>query len=376
MKANPINTTRKQRILTPRKEPYWYSFRRGAGIGLYVGATKREWVARAKGPDHRYKAKTLGDISQLTYEQAEAEARKFADLTERTERPGYAIRDAVNDYVADLRVRKGARAADDAEQRLVARVPQALMDARINDVRTAQVKAWRDSMVRSAEDHSEEDVRRSRDTANRVLAIFKAALNFAFRSGIALTDVEWRRVEGFEGATEARALFLEPDEVQMLLAAATGAFRDLLQAAVLTGARYGELASAKAGDFDPKAGTLKLSGKTGSRSSYLSRDAVTFFRRVSKGKLPGAPLLMKDDGEPWGKSHQHRPMKAAVKAAGLPPETVFYSLRHYHISRALVAGVRPQVIAENCGTSVLMIERNYGKFTARDRRAMLDSIAL
>jgi integrase len=85
---------------------------------------------------------------------------------------------------------------------------------------------------------------------------------------------------------------------------------------------------------------------------------------------------MRDDGEPWGKSHQHRPMRAAVKAAGLPSETVFYSLRHYYISRALLAGMNAQVIAENCGTSVRMIEKHYGKFTRADRRRMLDLVQL
>ncbi len=221
-----------------------------------------------------------------------------------------------------------------------------------------------------------EDVRRSKSGVNRTLAILKGALNLAFRSGLCPSDAEWRRVQAFRDVDAARTLFLEPEQVQALLNAAEGGFRNLLQAAVLTGARYGELASAVVADFDPRAGTLHLDGKTGARTCYLSGDGVAFFRAVAKNKLPGAPLLPRDDGTPWGKSHQKRPMDAAVRAAKLPAETVFYSLRHYHISRALLAGVPAQVIAENCGTSVRMIEKHYGKFTKAARRTMFDQVAL
>ena len=105
-------------------------------------------------------------------------------------------------------------------------------------------------------------------------------------------------------------------------------------------------------------------------------DGLAFFRTLSQDKLPGAWLFLKDNGEPWGKSHQHRPMKEAVKAAKLPRDTVFYSLRHYHISKALIAGLPVQVIAENCGTSVRMIEKHYGKFMPKDRRRLLNQVVL
>ena len=61
---------------------------------------------------------------------------------------------------------------------------------------------------------------------------------------------------------------------------------------------------------------------------------------------------------------------------GLPSETVFYSLRHYFISKALKSGMPVQVVAENCGTSIRMIEAHYGKFMKSDRRAMLNEVEL
>ena len=91
-----------------------------------------------------------------------------------------------------------------------------------------------------------------------------------------------------------------------------------------------------------------MTGKTGSRYCYLSDVALAWFKQQAKSKTPKALLLPKKNGTQWGKSHQHLPMKNAVRAAKLPAETVFYSLRHYHISKALAAGVPAQVIAENC----------------------------
>jgi integrase len=87
-------------------------------------------------------------------------------------------------------------------------------------------------------------------------------------------------------------------------------------------------------------------------------------------------MLVKDDGIQWGKSSHSRSMKVAVKKAKLPRECCFYSLRHFHISKALLSGMPMQAIAENVGTSIKMIEQHYGKFTRADRRQMMNEVEL
>ena len=119
-----------------------------------------------------------------------------------------------------------------------------------------------------------------------------------------------------------------------------------------------------------------MDGKTGPRDVYLSDKALSHFKKLARGKLPTAYLHTKEDGMPWGSSHQHRPMREAVKTAKLPRGAMFYTLRHTHISRALLAGVNAQVVAENCGTSVRMIEKHYGKFLKSDRRAMFNKVEI
>ena len=60
-----------------------------------------------------------------------------------------------------------------------------------------------------------------------------------------------------------------------------------------------------------------------------------------------------------------------MSKAKLDPATTFYALRHSHISHTLKSGVPTQLLAENTGTSIRMIERHYGKFIKDDRRRML-----
>jgi integrase len=86
-------------------------------------------------------------------------------------------------------------------------------------------------------------------------------------------------------------------------------------------------------------------------------------------------LLPRADGDRWGKSEQARPFKRAAALAGLPASASFYSLRHSHISRAIESGMPLSLLAENTGTSLSMIQRNYAKVLAATRREVLQATA-
>jgi integrase len=64
-------------------------------------------------------------------------------------------------------------------------------------------------------------------------------------------------------------------------------------------------------------------------------------------------------------------MKAALAKAGLDPSATFFALRHSYISRAIEGSVPLNVIAENSGTSVRMIETTYAKVIASKRREFI-----
>lgn len=144
------------------------------------------------------------------------------------------------DYVAHLRKQKGDGAADDADGRLGKQVTPKLGKVRLNDLRSRKLKDWLAGLV--PEDADEIEQRRALSSANRPFNSFKAALNLAFNEGFMPSDGDLRRVKGFDSADSTRELFLTQQQVRKLLDATIRPFHDLLQAAVLTGARDGELA--------------------------------------------------------------------------------------------------------------------------------------
>jgi len=375
--ANSIDSPTKRNKLKPRREPYWQKITAGRYVGFRRTRTGGAWIARIRvDGQQRYQALEAVDAwdDKDSYDNVVAKALEWFTTAATVEDHHYRVKDAVSDYVEHLRVNNSEAAAKDAESRLDNHLTDKLKDCQLIQLKTVQIKRWHQGLVRMSDD--EEDVRKSKDGANKLLTKLKAALNLAFNNGLVATDREWRRVKPFKDVGGVRILFLTDKQVGRLLEKADGAFKNLLEAAKLTGARYGELASAQVAALDARGGMLLLNGKTGQRHCYLSDDALTWFKQQAKSKLPKALLLPKEDGTAWGKSHQARPMKAAVKAAKLPHDAVFYSLRHYHISKALLAGVPVQVVAENCGTSVRMIEKHYGKFMAQDRRAFFNQVVL
>ena len=65
-----------------------------------------------------------------------------------------------------------------------------------------------------------EAARRRKVSANRILGLLKAALNYAFAEGKAASDIEWRRVKPFKDVNQSRASYLSLAECKRLLNAA------------------------------------------------------------------------------------------------------------------------------------------------------------
>ena len=168
-------------------------------------------------------------------------------------------------------------------------------------------------------------------------------------------------------------VLLTDADLQSLVDHARPDLRGLILLGAWTGCRWGEMRSLRVRDFDREAGLATVSGKTGRRTIHLPPAAVAQLRRLTADKKPADLVFLTASGAPWTPTGHTRPFAQAVRAAGIDPRTVPYSLRHTWVSRALVAGVPTQAIAEHAGTSVGMIERYYGKFfpAARQQYAVL-----
>jgi integrase len=211
---------------------------------------------------------------------------------------------------------------------------------------------------------SDEDVRRRRSSANRVLSMLKAALNHAYDEGHVPSNAAWgRRVKRFREVSVARIRYLTVAEAQRLINACDPDFRSLVVAALQTGCRYGELARLVVHDFNPDAGTVTIRKSKTSRPRHvvLTEEGVAFFRQAATGKSGNELLFAKADGTPWRASNQGKPMVAACAVAKIKPLITFHGLRHTWASLAVMNGTPLMVVAKNLGhVDTRMVEKHYG----------------
>jgi integrase len=341
------------------------------------------WVARWRDEHgkHHYRALGLTLVAQDTaFDVAGKAARSWFKETEAGVVGRSTLKHAATRYVESRRIEKGEATARDAEGRIARCINPTLGSRSLDRITTADIEHWRNSLIPSG--LNAEETRKAKDSANRNLATLKAILNHAWRTGLVGAKDAWAKVEKFKGIGEARKVFLTHEQRQNLLEQCAGGFRDLIEAGLLTGARYGELRSLSVSDYDKARKVLSIQkGKTGPRSVPLSDAAAKLFDRLRQSKLPNAALLTRDDGQPWQHSDQDKLMREAVAKAKLPNGTVYYTLRHTFIANALTgAGTKNgsidiHTVAKLCGTSVAMIEKHYGKLLEFDARAKLNKIA-
>lgn len=372
-----IDSQTKRDKLAIRREPYWHKLQVGGFVGYRRIEGGGTWVARwrdEQGKQH-YRALTLPPTDpKKAFEAACKTARKWFKETHAGIYGRTTVADAADSYLKVLALRKGDKAAADARGRIKRCIRPELGDKELDRLTTADVEEWLHGLVPAK--LGEEDLRRAKDSANRNLTTLKALLNHAWRTNKVGSNAAWSKVKAFEKVGASRKVFLSAEQRKRLLDNCGGAFRDLVEAGLLTGARYGELRELLVSDFDKARRVLCIrKGKTGKRDVSLSDAAAKLFDRLRKGKLPGGYLLTRDDGLPWQHSDQDELMREAVKKARLPQGTVFYTLRHTFIANALTGGVDIHAVAKLCGTSVRMIELHYGKLLHTDAQEKLNRIA-
>ena len=376
-----LDTRSARAKLSPRREPYWCKMAPGRHLGYRrLGAQGGTWIAKLRVPGVDRWTQSLDAAADdvldangdtiLTFAQAQEKARAWFLKQERQAVAGgaahepqepYTVEKACQEYVADLRARKGEDAAKDAAGRLKKHLLPEFGAKLLAELTTADLNGWRNGMVK--EEGDEEEIRRSRDTANRVRSSAFAAFNLAFNTGRVNDDRAWRRVKPFKNVGEARKIILTDDQQQNLVDACEPDLREFALLVARTGARPGrELTEAKVRDLDVQHATLTVRGKTGEREIHLDPDALRHLRRLASGKRPGDYLLTTVEGGPWTKSLHQRPVAAAVEKAGLDPDTTLYAIRHTYISRSLKRGVPVKAVADQWGPSIAMIQRYYAKF--------------
>jgi integrase len=382
-----LDTRNARKDLSIKKSGYWVPIVRGFAFGYRKGPKGGVWVARRIDDKGRSET-TLGPTDDfldadgdriLDYAQAQAKARDWlATLDAATKDGPYTVNRCLDDYIADYR-RRGGKALDRVKITTDAFIRPQLGGLDIDAVTAKVLSRWHAGLAevparlrtrktakkqnaRDLDLDNPDSVRQRRATANRILGVLKAALNLAFREKNATTDQEWRRVRPFRAVNAAKIRYLSHAETQRLVNACKPEFRPLVQCALLTGCRYGEIAGFRVADFDRDAGTVTARTTKGGhpRHVILTDDGILLFERHVVGKTGAGPIFTRPDGSRWGRSHQHRPLREACGHAGIDPPASFHILRHTYATHLLQAGVPLPVIAANLGhTDTRMTERHY-----------------
>ncbi len=379
--------------LAPSGAPHYRALDPGLHLGYRKGKSGGRWVLRWYGGSGTYTVETIGTaddasdadgIAVLSFAQAQEIARAKRVAYERaakglpaTGAGPYTVKRCVEDYLAFLRAER--KSAADAEWRFRSSISPALGDVVASDLTQDQIEAWRNAEAvtaprlrtkngrpqcyREFDGDDAEQRRQRRNTVNRSLAYLKAALNRAWRAKKIVSDDAWRRVEPFKRADAARVRYLELDECRRLINAAEPGFRELVEAALATGCRYGELAALQCRDFNSDSGTLHVqTSKSGKgRHVVLADEGIALFTRLTAGRPGGELVLRRSNGAPWLKDSQNMPMAAACERAGIEPPAGVHTLRHTWASHAVMNGAPLMVVAKNLGHSdTRMVERHYG----------------
>jgi integrase len=258
-------------------------------------------------------------------------------------------------------------------------ITPALGDVEVAKLTTKQLRKWHHNLAklpprvrtkagepqqhRAINTNDAEAARRRKSSANRILTTLKAALNHVWREEkLVPSDVEWRRVEPFKKVDGARTDYLQIPQAKRLINAADPVFRPVVQTALATGCRYGEVCRLKVQDFNPDAGTLAIwqskSGKP--RHVVLTDEGVALFTELTAGRDSGELILHRANGDAWGRGHQNRFMAAACERAKIKPVGI-HILRHTWASLAVMSGMPLMIVAKNLGHSdSKMVEKHYG----------------
>jgi len=340
------------------------------------------------------------DRETLTYKQAckkaeiwfkqQADAVHFQITGEILRKGPYTVTDAMRNYLKDAE-RRGVKGHRIMTLTSNAHIIPALGEIEVAKLTKRKIEDWLHSLAEAprrktgrvrgedegiehlAEPATEDEKRARKDTANRILTNLRAALNLARKNGMVSCPPIWKDAERFKNVGAARVRFLTVVEQRRLVNVCPAGFKELVQAALYTGCRYGELCRFTVRDFDAKAGTVFIekskSGKP--RHVTLTKEGIAWFKSQVTGKPSGALLFTrpnakgierKDMGNPfaWGPHDQKKAMLMACTAAKID-QIGFHELRHTYASGLVNAGVPLPFVAAQLGhTDTSMVEKHYG----------------
>lgn len=375
--ARELGSRSARQKLPIQARPYFAHIQDGLSLGYRSGKRGGSWIARAYDAEQGYRYQPLGKSNDalesvgMSFQQAQDAARSwYGQLAQmdagELSKGRYTVETACADYVAHLA--KAKRKPQYRTQAIIkAHILPALGTIELGKLTHGRIKTWRDALADAAPrlrtrvgqdqayrdfDPSDADaLRRRQATANRVLTVLKAALNYAkTESRRIATDAAWVDVKPFAKVDVPKVRFLTEDEVSAVVEKCDPDFLSLVKGALLTGCRYGELTAMTVADFSAKDGQAYVAQSKNGEARYvdLNEAGIAFFSNLISGRNSDEKLFLRSNGKAWKTSEQFRPMNAACDSAKVDGVT-FHILRHTYASHALMAGMTIEVLAQQLG---------------------------
>jgi integrase len=389
IKHAKLETPTARTRLTRGRQAHWQPLQSNTHLGYQRqkgGGAGRWLLRRYLGGGNTYRITPLGlaDDTQdangtkiLNFEQAQAKARAMVETPDGDKVQRMTVRQAMDRYVKNIR--NLGQSDADVMSRGTAHILPTLGDLVVSELSADRLQQWLFNMAEGPaqnrpkqgkvmyrpEPEDDEAIRKRRATANRVLTMLKAILNFAFDKGhVSHRDAWGRKLKPFRDVDKARVRYLTIAEAQRLLNACETDFRLLVRAALETGARYQELARLEVVDFNSDVGTVSIRKTKTSKSRHiiLTDEGATFFRSHCAGRA-GSELMFRhrEDKSKWKTAEQSRPMREANANAKIDPPISFHILRHTWASHSVMNGVPLIIVAKNLGhKDTRMVEHHYG----------------
>ena len=373
-------------------KPHFKSIDSGLHLGYRKGKRGGKWVIRWYEGDGKYKVETIGladdtqdadNVSIFNFSQAQAKARELflqwgrqSHGLEAVPEGPYTVKNAIDDYLTDYDRRSG-KSRSPMEASINAHIIPPMGTLEVAKLTQNKIKSWHEKIsktparlrTREGEDQqyrgaleSPDAIRKRRSTANKILTMLKSALNYSYHEGKVASNAAWVNVKPFKDVDAPTIRYLNDKESTRLVNACPSDLRAMVTAALLTGARYGELTRLITSDFNPNSGTLYVSiSKSGKdRHIALTDEGKVFFNRATAGKLGSDLIFRRTSGTPLGRAQQYRPLKDACKVAKIEPAIGFHILRHTYGSRLANRSVPMAVIAAQLGHADTRItEKHY-----------------
>ena len=385
---------------------HWRAIDPEIHLGYRKGPRGGRWLVRWYAGHQKYRQEALGvaddvlEAGTLSYEAAHKAAKAAVEAARKIEVTSYAdtgltVRTAIEEYIAerDRRITtwEGRKVRSDASRKLTRHL---LKDEKLPSIPLS--KLTEDDLSRWL---SRVDPKLKQTSRQRLASDTKAALNRIQRRMRKALPPDFADIVRFGLKVVSNGELPEPlardnqilsdDQVRSILTSVAeldrdGDFTRLVILLAATGARFSQVARLQVRDVQPDRSRILMP------SSRKGRERAASFTPIPVGTdvlTALAPILADRDGEErllvrwrysqvsvtdWVRvSREHwktpsemlRPWHKACAAISLGG-TVPYALRHSSIVRAIRNGLPIRLVAALHDTSVLMIERHYGRWIA------------